>query len=267
MRLVALAIPVVLAVGGAGYYISKPKEDPAMAALLARLDEPIRPRVATAAEGVLLTEEDRLADGADAEILASVGENKDLTEDESNAVLTAAGRRFIRRKMAFERVQREVDAGRTPAARLEPIRREMASARRIYDLAESLGRRTRILMSLARAERIDTAPSLISGLADRHTGTHATVSPDDLAEIQRAFEAEFRKPLPVSANGASAVHRALGFDHAGRVDVAVSPEGSQGVWLRRYLIGRGFSYFAFRSAVSGQSTGAHIHIGAASGHN
>jgi hypothetical protein len=122
-------------------------------------------------------------------------------------------------------------------------------------------------MSLARAERIDTAPSLISGLADRHTGTHATVSPDDLAEIQRAFEAEFRKPLPVSANGASAVHRALGFDHAGRVDVAVSPEGSQGVWLRRYLIGRGFSYFAFRSAVSGQSTGAHIHIGAASGHN
>jgi hypothetical protein len=48
------------------------------------------------------------------------------------------------------------------------------------------------------------------------------------------------------------------------VDVAVSPENSEGLWLRRYLSGKGISYFAYRSAVRGQATGAHIHMGAAS---
>ena len=64
----------------------------------------------------------------------------------------------------------------------------------------------------------------------------------------------------------SAVHRAMGFDHHGRFDLAVSPSQPEGVWARRYLTEKHVTFFAFRSAVPGRATGAHIHIGPASTH-
>ena len=82
-----------------------------------------------------------------------------------------------------------------------------------------------------------------------------------LARVEMAFAERFGKPLPVSANGETAVHRALGFDHRGRVDVAVQPDQPEGVWLRQFLTENRIPYFAFRQAVPGKATGAHIHIG------
>ena len=35
----------------------------------------------------------------------------------------------------------------------------------------------------------------------------------------------------------------------------------EGVWLREYLSGKDIPYFAFRRAVPGKATGAHIHLG------
>jgi hypothetical protein len=67
--------------------------------------------------------------------------------------------------------------------------------------------------------------------------------------------------MPVSADGETATHRALGFDHRGRVDVAVNPDQPEGVWLMGYLQKNRIPYFAFRMAVQGKATGAHIHIG------
>ena len=64
-----------------------------------------------------------------------------------------------------------------------------------------------------------------------------------------------------SAVGETAVHRALGFDHRNRVDVALNPDQPEGVWLRRYLESRRIPYFAFWQAVPGKATGAHIHMG------
>jgi len=86
----------------------------------------------------------------------------------------------------------------------------------------------------------------------------------DLSEfpaIDRAFQARFAHALPVSAMGESAVHRSLGFDHRNRVDIALVPDQAEGQWLRQYLTARNIPYFAFRTAVEGQATGAHIHIG------
>jgi len=83
----------------------------------------------------------------------------------------------------------------------------------------------------------------------------------DLQAIEKAFEAEFDRPLPISADGETDVHRALGFDHRGRVDVAIDPRAPEGVWLRRYLRSRKIPYYAFTSAVAGKATAAHIHIG------
>jgi len=79
--------------------------------------------------------------------------------------------------------------------------------------------------------------------------------------VETAFEREFGKPLPVSAMGETAVHRALGFDHRGRVDVALNPDAPEGAWLRAYLTVNHIPFFAFRQAVPGKATGAHIHIG------
>jgi hypothetical protein len=145
----------------------------------------------------------------------------------------------------------------------------MESARRVYDLTESLGRTARLLSNSARAdvemERLLARGSGLSALAERHIG-YNEMSDALIDDVEKAFQKQFGKPLPVSARGASAVHRSLGFDHTGRVDVAVSPGGAEGLWLRRYLISKGISFFAFRRAAAGQSTGAHIHIGPASGH-
>lgn len=264
MRFPALLVPAVLLVGGAGYFFAKPKEDPSLASILARMDEPVRSSRANAISG-FLDDSERAADDADADILAAVGRNKNLTEEQTVNAVNAAGRRFVRRRLAYNTVLQSASSAKLSPAELETLQKEIQSARRIYDLTESLGR----LTNTARAERemelrMRYAPSMIGGLADRHSGEHSTIGDDDLAKLQKAFETEFGKALPISANGASSVHRSLGFDHSGRVDVAVSPEGSEGIWLRRYLIGKGFSYFAFRRAMSGQSTGAHIHIGSAS---
>ena len=82
-------------------------------------------------------------------------------------------------------------------------------------------------------------------------------TPGTLARVEMAFAAHFGKPLPVSAMGETAVHRALGFDHRGRVDVAVHPDQPEGVWLREFLTENRIPYFAFRQAVPGKATGAH----------
>jgi hypothetical protein len=62
----------------------------------------------------------------------------------------------------------------------------------------------------------------------------------------------------------TAVHKALGFDHTGRVDVAVNPDSPEGIWLREYLDARAIPYYAFRVKMTGKSTNPHIHIGPSS---
>ena len=59
----------------------------------------------------------------------------------------------------------------------------------------------------------------------------------------------------------TAVHRALGFDHHDRVDVAIFSDTAEGLWLRRYLESGDIPYYAFRNSVKGIATGAHIHMG------
>jgi hypothetical protein len=39
------------------------------------------------------------------------------------------------------------------------------------------------------------------------------------------------------------------------------PDAPEGVWLRDFLTRNRIPYFAFRHAVPGKATGAHIHIG------
>jgi hypothetical protein len=68
----------------------------------------------------------------------------------------------------------------------------------------------------------------------------------------------------VSALGQTAVHNRLGFDHRNAADVAVHPDSPEGRALLDHLRALGVPFLAFRGAVAGASTGAHVHVGAPS---
>jgi hypothetical protein len=138
-------------------------------------------------------------------------------------------------------------------------------ARKECDLATERADIVHKLTVMAQTEeafeqRLATAPATAPEIAERYDGD-GVFNPKTFAKVESAFEGHFGKPLPVSAMGETAVHRAMGFDHTGRVDVALNPDQPEGVWLRAYLAENHIPYFAFRQAVPGKATGAHIHLG------
>jgi hypothetical protein len=80
-------------------------------------------------------------------------------------------------------------------------------------------------------------------------------------QLQDEFYREFRQPLPISAFGPSETHEKMGFDHDGRVDIALHPDSAQGRWLITELELRRIPFLAFRAPVPGKATGPHIHLG------
>ena len=85
-----------------------------------------------------------------------------------------------------------------------------------------------------------------------------------IARVESFFAEKFGYALPVSARGQTALHDRLGFEHHDAVDVALHPDSAEGRELMEYLRKAGFPFIAFRSAVQGSATGAHIHVGKAS---
>jgi hypothetical protein len=257
MRFGAAALSALLLVGGTCYFFARAKAHPS-----ASLDSP---RSSLAA---LLGDADQVADEYDREAVRALLETPNRTERQSNALVEAAGRRYMRRKLAFSIAKQAVDAGNGEAGGLDYWRGEIERARKICDVAERSGDRTLQMAAIAQADwelerLLIYGPSTMSGLAERYDGGNSFTEAD-LEEMNQEFFKIFGQPLPVSARGDGAVHRAMGFDHTGRFDLALSPSQPEGVWARHYLTGKHVTYFAFRSAVPGKATGAHIHIGPAS---
>jgi hypothetical protein len=209
--------------------------------------------------------EDAIADAEDAAVLRKTLYGQDLTAEQADDMIAAAGRRLDRRNAAYKAQKKLVDAGVVPMLSLSPFLQEADLAQKECDLAQSRARLTQELAEMARAEeeldaRLSESPEDAGSIAERYAGD-GVFSPNTFNKVEAAFETKFGKPLPVSAMGETAVHRALGFDHRGRVDVAIHPDQPEGVWLREYLVGHHIPFFAFRQAVPGKATGAHIHIG------
>ena len=259
MRFLAvLGVPVLLLLAGAVYFSAKPNPEQArIAAVLARAEKQSQAPQALNADDV-----------ADTEVVRHLLEKRNITDDQITDLISAAGRRLVRRKQAYDAAKLSVEAGRSTPSTLEPAQHEMDQARRVCDVAESLGHKRDLTDSAsadAQLEAILAGGSGMGwGLTDRFTGG-SNFSEADLVALQRAFSTQFGRALPISAHGDTASHRALGFDHRGRIDVAVSPMQAEGAWLRAYLKAKGVTYFAFSSAVRGKATGAHIHIGPPSG--
>lgn len=211
-----------------------------------------------------------IVDAQDAAILRKTLYGQDLTDDQCDEMMAAAGRRFERRKKDLDEARRLVGAGAAAQLSLGTFLEELDAAHREYDRADLRAKLTHELTLMARAEealaaKLAQAPDEASLLAGRFDGD-GIFTLGTFARMETAFESHFGKPLPVSAMGETAVHRALGFDHRGRVDVAIHPDQIEGRWLLEYLDLNHIPYFAFRQAVPGKATGAHIHIGPMSTH-
>jgi hypothetical protein len=158
-----------------------------------------------------------------------------------------------------------VDEGVAGLSSLGTYLEDLDRARKEFDLAESRARLTDELARMAEQEaalqrHLSESPQEAYKIAERYDGD-GMFSTFDFHRVSSAYQLEFARQLPVSALGETAVHRAMGFDHRGRVDVALNPDQPEGIWLRRYLTENRIPFFAFRQAVPGKATGAHIHIG------
>jgi hypothetical protein len=94
----------------------------------------------------------------------------------------------------------------------------------------------------------------------RYGGT-ANWSLSHLTNIQVFFNSRFGRSLPISTIGQSATHNQLRYDHRNAVDVALHPDTVEGQTLINYLRSQGIPFLAFRGAIPGVATGAHVHIG------
>jgi hypothetical protein len=190
---------------------------------------------------------------------------EELTEDQATGMLAAAKRQLERRQKRLDAAKSLVSQGVAAPTSIYPVLEELDRGKRTVDLAESRARVFQELAAAARAEEefaasMEREKEENRQIAERFDGSGA-FSDIQLKRLTLAYEREFSKPLPVTARGETAFHRSLGFDHRGRVDVGLHPDQKEGAWLRHFLEAERIPYFAFRQAVPGKATAAHIHIG------
>jgi hypothetical protein len=185
---------------------------------------------------------------------------QDLAEKQADEMQAASQRRLQRQEKRIELVQAAVNDGKAKTEDLTPLLDEMHLR---IETGRIVVSRVSVVREIIRSARQEQALSvaLKRGRTMEHYNGNGLFSGADLNVVQKAFARRFGRPLPISADGDTSLHRALGLDHSGRVDVAVAPDQPEGVWLRRYLESLRIPYYAFRKAVVGSATAPHIHIG------
>ncbi len=188
---------------------------------------------------------------------------EEMTVEQANGMVEAAQRRLDRQTARLAELQKLLDMGIIARSEMANVQTELATRQHVVDLAKN---RLTLLQQLhqmaAEEQRLESKAheATLEGSMIRYDGK-GLFSMDELPGIEKAFEVRFHHPLPVSALGQSLVHQSMGLDHRNRVDVALNPELPEGLWLRQYLEVHKVPYLAFRNAVVGAATGAHIHIG------
>lgn len=95
----------------------------------------------------------------------------------------------------------------------------------------------------------------------RYSGAGTFSLASGAGRVMSFYTQTFKKQLPISAFGQTAVHNQLGFDHRNAMDVALNPNSVEGQTLVNYLRANGIPFFAFFMAIPGSATGPHIHVG------
>jgi len=183
----------------------------------------------------------------------------DLLPDQTTELLRAAADLQKTEFAALKRQQELISIGAVPPNSLVAFRDRLTFADKQLELATT---RARLVEEQAR---IVSAEGRLDELIDEELAVWSEGDPNqwdaDILEIDAMYFAEFGTALPISAAGSTDLHVSMGFDHTGRYDVAVHPNEIEGLFLMSLLEEWDIPYIAFRSAVPGQATGPHIHIG------
>jgi len=188
---------------------------------------------------------------------------EDFTKEQSELMTAAAQRLVDRQQERYERTKDLVAEGIVARASLTALLEDLEYRKKALDLANFRAKLVEDLSAQADAEgELDEAgPVLSTGrLIERFDGS-GIFRETDFIRISSAFQRQFGRVLPVSAKGDTALHRSLGFNHRGRVDIALNPDQREGSWLRSYLQKAKLPYYAFRAAIRGKATAPHIHLG------
>jgi hypothetical protein len=207
-------------------------------------------------------------DAMDTSLLKKSLYSTDLLPEQADQMIFVAQRMVVRRQRALLDMQQLVGAGVISRAEAEASGVDLDRAQKELDWAQT---RAKLVQQVAESVRLEKAIASIESQAESHPEWAGKVytkfegsgifTPADLRTLETAYLNRFSRPMPISANGETALHRSFGFDHRGRVDVAVTPDQPEGIWLMRYLESKRIPFFAFRAAVPHQATGAHIHVG------
>ncbi len=202
---------------------------------------------------------DRVAK-AKAEVIAAANDYKaslgKLLELQENDVKTAAE--------AVERRKELLSQAVISKKELEESERALSTAQdKVNDTKRQIGEADNLIAEATAEEKLaHLGPGTYVATAAliRYNGpAHWVLT--DAAKVESFFALRFNHALPISAYGQTAVHDQLGFDHHNAIDAAVSPDSTEGEALMAYLRSSGIPFIAFRHAVPGSATGAHIHIG------
>jgi hypothetical protein len=184
------------------------------------------------------------------------------TEQSLKDMIGAARRRVERAEAKLVRARFAEEHGRLDAVGVQEISAELTRRRQTLELASERAALLGELIEMAQAEVVRPNGARLTNAATlRYDGSGRLIRPAEFATLSANFTHKFAKRLPVSAWGESMTHAEMGFDHRGRIDVAVFPDSTEGMFIRTWLEKQRIPYFAFRHAMPGRATGPHIHIG------
>ncbi|MFL6352786.1 MAG: hypothetical protein ACJ74Z_13185 [Bryobacteraceae bacterium] len=212
-----------------------------------------------------------LSDAQDDAVLAQTlyGDTRaqDMTSEQTKAMLHAAQGRVDRQQKIVEDRQKLLNSGALARSDFAALQDELASRKRVLELVRNRAKLVQDLQQMASVEQqFERAAQTGAGakyVMIRFEG-NGLFNLSDLTAISDQFQKQFHRALPISALGQTVVHQSMGLDHRNRVDVALSPDQPEGIWLRQLLESLHVPYLAFRSAVVGAATAPHIHIGTGS---
>jgi hypothetical protein len=186
------------------------------------------------------------------EIVATENNLKNLAaEVEKKRILVGEG---IWSKSDLEKSEATLTAARSQLAdRRQTVNQEITQA-------DSLIAEVYALEQLAKTTSKRIGNYVSTAALIRYNGTSAWTL-TNISKVEGFFASQFGRSLPVSAFGQTATHDRLNFDHRNSVDVAIHPDSAEGQAVIAFLRNAGIPFLAFRQAVPGSATGAHIHIG------
>jgi hypothetical protein len=208
--------------------------------------------------------QDDLNDALDESILRFGSYTQDISPDQADQMVVVAQRMFLRRQRRASQIRALAVSGALSRAEAETALGDVSTSKLDLDLAvQRAGLVHEMALQKSQIEVENDAeahPEWNGKLFVRYDGNGIFTRPQFDA-ISVAYQTEFGKVIPVSADGQTATHRSMCFDHTGRIDIALNPDTHEGAWLMHYLERKHIPYYAFRTAIAHKATGAHIHLG------